>query len=243
MPRTISCKDYAHLVAGSTAGLVAVSHANGISLYNATAKELMQEVQVSEKVTHLGFVPETNKLVVGLLSGRVYVYEYDYQCPVHKQELSQPIEVTKEYQQYEELTDKLTKALKVEQAAQRLTLLSEIAQSAFFKELDRNLFETEKNRLYNAIIQTHVEIALVKTGRDRYNSLQSLLQSDLFKSLSYADQARWAREIQNELNKVWLVQSLWFNAINKAVQTTKKTTHWLSEKINNTLLKLTPILT
>lgn len=241
MPRTISCSQYTHLVAGSSFGLVAVAHNNGISLYDAQSKELVQELTVDGKITHLTFAPETNKLIIGMMSGRVYVYDYE-QFSSQKQELFQPIEITKEYQQQQQLTDVLSKAHEIKDPNQRLALLCKTAQSAQFKELDRDLFDSDINKLHSAITQAHLEIALLKNGRDRYNALQSLLRSNAFKALSYADQADFYRLIQNELNKVWLVQSLWFNAVNKAIQTTKKTTSWISDKVTNALLKLTPIL-
>ncbi|BDC34224.1 hypothetical protein Noda2021_01820 [Candidatus Dependentiae bacterium Noda2021] len=216
----------------------AVSHLNGISIFDVHNKELIEKVSLPSRAHKITFAPD-NSLIIGL-KNRLFRHVISYQ-PVNMVHDVNPVNEQNDAaldtpeQRYFQAWQQFAQVKQNANIQERISNLKGLLTKSF--KLDDATEKAFKRLIQQSIATSYFDHARAQTStRDRYQELVALKNSNYLQSYDYAEKAAFERNIQNEINKIGLVRSLWFTWSGRA-------TNWVTSKVNTTLMKLTPILT
>lgn len=235
---TLKCNKGSSILATSADGaFAAVGHAKGIDIFDLINNELIKKISLKDRIYKLIFAPDN--ILIAATSKQLIHHTIDYQV-INKNDVKElnivsPKVVKSPEERYLASHENFTEAKNTKDIATRIQKLKALLTLNF----DFGAIETEnalRVLIKQGIAQSYFEYAIAQesTG-NRYHALHDLKNSAYLDCYDYAEKAQFERRIQDELNKIGLVSSLWFNWSGKAK-------NWLSQRVTNTLLKLTPIL-
>lgn len=236
---TFNCGKGCSVIAVSSDGsLAAVAHFKGIDIFNIKNNELIEKVNLPTRVQKLCFTPDNTLIISAGKQLFKHMIAYEFVKPVHNKVNNvqdEMLATDTPVQRYFAAWETFATIKNEENIPERISKLKALLTKTYH-------FDSETEKAFRKIIQQKIATSYFdyaisqKSTRDRYSELVALKNSSYLNCFDFAEKAEFERKIQDEINKISLVSSLWFTWSGKAKS-------WLSNKVTKTLMKLTPILT
>ncbi|MFZ5953993.1 MAG: hypothetical protein ACOYT8_02705 [Candidatus Dependentiae bacterium] len=234
---TFNCGKKCSVIAVSSDGsLAAVAHFKGIDIFDITNNELIEKVNLPTRAQKLCFTPD-NTLIISTgkqLFKHMIAYELVKPAHIVNNVQDEALNTDTPEQRYFAAWETFATIKNEENIQERISNLKALLTKTYH-------FGSDTEKAFRIMIQQKIATSYFdyamsqKSARDRYSELVALKNSTYLNCFDFAEKAEFERKIQNEINKVGLVSSLWFTWSGKAKS-------WLSNKVTNTLMKLTPLL-